>query len=108
LPLLRNRGGQLDRLDYDLAAFDVDLAAVNATENQESFLLDVSMKYLDWVLADEQRRIARERLDLAEEELERTRRKRRSHLVEEADVLRAEDAVQVARLGSGRAGRSGL
>lgn len=97
LPLLRNRGGELDRLDYDLAGFDVDLAAIDAAENQESFVLDVAMMYLDWVLAGEQLRIARERLDLAEEELERTRRKRRSFLVEQADVLRAEDAAQVAR-----------
>lgn len=97
IPLLKNRGGLLDRLDYELAMFDVGLAEVNAVENQEAFLLEVAMKYLDWVLADEQVRIARERLDLAEEELERTRRKRSSHLVDEADVLRAEDAVQVTR-----------
>jgi outer membrane protein TolC len=97
IPLLKNRGGLLDRLGYDLAEFDVELAEVNAAENQETFLLDVAMKYLDWVLADEQLKIARDRLELAEEELVRTKRKRASYLVDEADVLRAEDAVQVAR-----------
>lgn len=95
IPLLRNRGGKLDRLDYDLAAYDVEAVRVDAAENQETFLFDAAMKYLDWVLAAEQERIALERLDLAKEELERTRRKRRSYLVDEADVLRAEDAVQV-------------
>jgi outer membrane protein TolC len=97
IPLLKNRGGALDRLGYDLAEFDVSLAEVNAAENQESFLRDVAMKYLEWVLAQEQVRIAGERLELAGEELERTRRKRASYLVDAADVSRAEDAVQLAR-----------
>lgn len=96
-PLLRNRGGVLDRVDYALAAFDVDLAGIEALENQEAFVLDAAMKYLDWVLADEQLRIARDRLALAEEELERTRRKRTAYLVEEADVLRAENSVQTSQ-----------
>ena len=44
----------------------------------------------------EQKRIAEERKLLAEEELERTVEKRRSYLVDQVDVLRAEDAVRIA------------
>jgi outer membrane protein TolC len=100
MSLLKNRGGELDRLDYDLAGFDVELAGIDAAENQEVFLLEAALKYLDWVLADEQMRIAADRLALAEEELARVRRKRASYLVEQADVLRAEDAVQTSQAAS--------
>lgn len=97
LPIMKNRGGVLDRLDYELAAFDVELSSVKAAENQESFLVDAAGKFLDWVFMEEQLRIGRERLALAEQELERTRKKRSSYLVDEADVLRAEDAVYQTR-----------
>lgn len=93
LPLIRNRGGELDRLEYDLSLFDVDVSEVVALERQEDFLLEVGTKFLAWVLAEEQIRIAQERLDLALEELERTERKRGAFLVDEVDVLRARDAV---------------
>ena len=97
IPLMRNRGGALDRLDYELSGYDVDLSEVRALENQETFLLEKGARFIEWVLLGEQRRIARDRLSLADEELERTRRKRRSNLVDEADVLRAQDAVQATR-----------
>ncbi len=99
LPLLRNRGGYLDRLEYELAAFDVDISRVAAEENQENFLLESGVTFLEWVLVHEQRAIAQDRLLLAEDELERTQRKLRSNLVDKVDVLRAEDAVQSARNG---------
>lgn len=93
LPLLKNRGGILNRLNRDLQAYNVDLAEVVATENQESFLEQRAFAFLDWVLLSEQLRIANNRLALAEQELARTEKKRRSRLVAEVDVLRAQDAV---------------
>ncbi|MGD8414330.1 MAG: TolC family protein [Candidatus Latescibacterota bacterium] len=93
LPLLQNRGGELDRLDYDLSGFDVDAGWVNSWEAQENFLLDVGTTFLMWVLAEEQIQIAQRRLDLAVEELDRTKRQRRAALVDEVDVWRAEAAV---------------
>ena len=97
LPLLKNRRGALDRLEYELSEYDVDLSAVTALENQENFLLEVSLKFLDWVLLDEQLRIAGDRLTLAEEELERSGRKREANLIDEVDVHRARQAVHVAQ-----------
>jgi outer membrane protein TolC len=96
LPLLQNRGGGLDRLEYELTDFEVDLAAVQALENQEGFLLEITDRYVDWAFEFERARIARDLLNFAEEQLETTRRKRRANLVDEVDVLRGRDAVQVA------------
>lgn len=96
-PLLQNYRGRLDRLDYELAGYDIDAAEVDAAENQEAFLLNVATRFLDWVLLSEQSRIAEERLSLAHEQLDQTARMRRANLVDEVDVLRAEDAVRIAR-----------
>jgi outer membrane protein TolC len=94
-PLLQNRGGELDRLEYDLAGFNIDFSEVQVLENQENFLLDVGVRFVEWVRTIEQTRIARERLRLAEEQRVQTVRKRRVNLVDEVDVLRADDAVQI-------------
>lgn len=97
LPLMQNRGGVLDRLDYDLSGFEVDFAKIVSLENQENFLLDVAGRYVGWAFQFERARIAKALLALQEEQLDRTRRKRRANLVDEVDVLRGEDAVQSAR-----------
>ncbi len=94
-PLLQNRGGELDRLEYELAEFNIDFSEVQALENQENFLLDVGLRFVDWVRAVEQSRIAHDRLRLAEEQRAQTLRKRRVNLVDKVDVLRADDAVQI-------------
>lgn len=93
LPLLKNRGGVLSRLAYDLQAYEVDVATVQADEAQEEFIEQRAAGYLDWVLLSEQYRIASNRLLLAEEELARSEKKRKSRLAAEVDVLRAQDAV---------------
>jgi len=97
LPLLKNRGGSLDRLEYELSLFDIDASEVAALERQENFVLEMALRFVGWALVDEQLRIARARLGLAESELERTRKKFRANLVDEADVLRAEDAAHLTR-----------
>ena len=96
-PILRNRSGFLDRLQHDLKQFDVDISEVTKLENEENFLLSASTKYLNWVFLSEQLKIIDERLALSESEMERTKRKRASNLVEKVDVLRAEDAVRIAK-----------
>ena len=93
IPLMKNKGGVLSRLDYELQAYNIDLSKVNSTENQERFLEQQGLMFLDWVFVTEQRLIAKTRLALADEELIRTKKKRRSRLVAEVDVLRARDAV---------------
>lgn len=96
-PLLQNFGGKLDRLNYELSRYTVDFVEIQAMENQEDFVLDLATRFLDWTLLSEQNRIASERLSLAEEQLEQTRRKRAANLVDKVDVLRAEDAVRIAK-----------
>jgi outer membrane protein TolC len=95
-PLLQNSRGNLDRLEYDISNYTVDITELQSLENQEEFLLDLASRFLEWVLLSEQKRIADERLGLAEEELEQTQRKRDANLVDEVDVLRAKDAVLIA------------
>ncbi|UCG50600.1 MAG: TolC family protein [Candidatus Latescibacterota bacterium] len=96
-PLLQNRGGILDRLQYELSDFNVHFSEVQSLENQEQFLLDVGLRFLEWVVIAEELRIGRERLRFAEKQLETVSRKREAYLVDEVDVLRAKDALQVAK-----------
>jgi len=96
-PLLRNAKGSLDRLAYDLKKFDIDLSEVIALENEEAFLARAASRFLDWVWLTAQHQIITERLRLSEEELARTRQKREANLIDQVDVIRAEDAVRIAR-----------
>lgn len=96
-PLLQNYGGTLDRLSYELSDYTVDFTKLQALENQEGFVLDIGMRFLDWTLLSEQNRIANERLALAEEQLRQIKRRWVANLVEKVDVLRAEDAVRIAQ-----------
>lgn len=96
-PLLRNKRGVLDRLQYDLSQFNIDISELIVLENEEVFLAKSADKFLDWVILVEQYKIIVERLHLSEEELNRTREKRASNLIDEVDVIRAEDAERVAK-----------
>lgn len=96
-PLLQNRGGILDKLDYELGGEEVAFAKIQSFENQEDFLLAAAVRFVDWALTIEEMRIAEERLRFEEEQLDQIRRKRRANLVDEVDVLRAQNAVEVAQ-----------
>ncbi|TFB12671.1 TolC family protein [Candidatus Marinimicrobia bacterium MT.SAG.4] len=95
-PLMKNRKGFLDRLQYNLMQFDIDATEINALENEENFLAESANKFLNWVFLVEQRNIIEERLNLSRTELERTERKRKANLVEKVDLIRAGDAVRIA------------
>ncbi|TFB10071.1 TolC family protein [Candidatus Marinimicrobia bacterium MT.SAG.3] len=95
-PLMKNRKGFLDRLQYNLMQFDINASEINALENEENFLTESANKFLNWVFLVEQRNIIEERLKLSKTELERTERKRRANLVEKVDLIRAGDAVRIA------------
>lgn len=98
-PLFQNFRGELDRLGYEIGQYAVDMANVQAQENQEEFLLDMATRFIDWTLLTEQKIIAEERLNLTEQQLEQAERKRAANLVDEVDVLRSEDAVRIAEQG---------
>lgn len=96
-PLMQNYRGRLDRLEFELGKFAIDISRASARENKENFILDLSIRFLDWYFLDEQRRIVNERLNLAHELLQRVKKRRAAFLVDRIDVLRAEDAVSIAR-----------
>lgn len=98
-PLLKNMGGILDRLGYELSAYGINLAEVQSLENEEDFMLDLSTRFLDWVHLSEMVRIFEERLRLAGEQLAQVEARYRSNLVDRVDVLRGEDAVRSAEQG---------
>ncbi len=98
-PFRRNVGGELDRLAYDLSGFSVDAAAIQAYENQEAFLLSVAHLFIRWAALGEQKSIIAERQTLAESQAALVARKRRANLVDQVDVLRAQDAVRMAEQG---------
>jgi outer membrane protein TolC len=93
LPLWQNRGGELDRLEFEMSQYDVDASWVTSWEAQEDFLLNTGTMFLMWVLAEEQMKIATRRLDLAVEELDRSKRQQEAALVDEVDVWRSAAAV---------------
>jgi hypothetical protein len=95
-PLMKNKSGFLDRLKYDLKQYDINLSEVLATEHEEDFLARSAVRFLEWTLLVEQQRIVTERLHLSEEELGNTKEKRSANLIDEVDVIRAEDAVRIA------------
>ncbi len=96
-PILRNKNGFLDKLQYNLKQFDIDFSEVVAMEKLEGFLTGSADKYLEWIFLDEQKKIAIERQHLAEEELERTQKMRAANLIDAVDVIRAQNAVSFAR-----------
>ena len=102
-PLLRNLGGKLTRLQYDLKAYDVDVAGIQAAENIEEFLAESISKYLDWVYLEEQKKIISRRLSLSRKEFERTQRKFNAFLIDSADVIRSKDALNTWRQNLGLA-----
>ena len=96
-PLLKNRNGFLDKFQFELKQFDIDFSEVVALENQEDFLATLAGKFLDWVFFTKQIKIVTERWKLSDEELARTQRKRAANLVDQVDVIRAEDAVRISK-----------
>jgi len=95
-PLLKNLGGGLDRLPFDLSQFSRDMADLDASENQEQFVLGISQQFLNWAFLMAQKRIAIKRHSLAKKALSQARRKFKANLVDKVDVIRARDAVKQA------------
>ena len=96
-PLLKNFRGVLDRLNYDLKNYDVEIAKLQADENNEAFILDLSTKYLEWSLLHEQIQIAKKRIKLAKNSLNKNQKMRKNNLVDKMAVYRSEDEVNSAK-----------
>ena len=97
-PLLKNFRGTLDRLQYELQEMEVDIADLQAREQEEGLLLEAARIYVNWALDEKLVKVANERLALASEQLDKSKRDWEANLVEKVDFLRAENDVQNARV----------
>jgi outer membrane protein TolC len=98
-PLLQNWKGKLDRLEYELSSYTIDYTRVQAYEDEENFLLDVSLRFLDWAYYREEATIREKRLEIAQRGLEQVQKRYEANLVDRVDVLRSEDAVRLSEQG---------
>ena len=98
-PLLQNWAGKLDRLEYELSDYTIEYTQVQVYENQEIFLLDVSIRFLDWAFFTREVAIRKERLEIAKRGLEDVNKRYKANLVDKVDVLRSEDSVRLSEQG---------
>lgn len=96
-PLLRNRGGGLDRLQYEVGGLEVTVADLRSAEAIEEFLARVARQFLSWSNLAEQVVILEERLELARREREHLEERFEVNLIDKADLLRAENAYRNVR-----------
>lgn len=95
-PLVRNLGDRFRRLQGDLARYDVEVARLEAAEQQEQFLLQAAQLYLRWAEAVARQGAWEEQLDLVQRRLQLTQQQREANLVDLADLLQAEQATERA------------
>jgi outer membrane protein TolC len=98
-PFLQNWKGKLDRLQYELSDYTIDSTQLQVWENQENFLYEVSVRFLDWAYYTRELSIREGRLGIAKQGLEEVNKRFRANLVDKVDVLRAEDSVRLAEQG---------
>jgi outer membrane protein TolC len=94
-PLLKNLGGTLSRLPFDLQQYNLNARRIAAEENSEAFLLGSATQYLDWVQLNEQVKIYKRRLALSEQQVIDVKEKLNVNLVDKVDLLRAEDDARL-------------
>ena len=95
-PLLQNFRSKLDRIEYDLKKYDIAIADLQSKEVEEDFILHASIKYLDWVLLQEELSIAGKRLLLAKKMHSRNRKMHNLNLLKRVDLMRSLNELQSA------------
>lgn len=93
IPLLRNRNGFLNRLDFDLKQYEIDISKIISDEKCEEFLYATSVRFLEWIMYNEQIKIAQKRREIALMDLERIQKMYKASLVDYVDVIRAKNSV---------------
>ncbi len=93
-PLLRNLGGVLDRVEYEVGGDAVAIAELEALEEQEEILAALAVRYLEWVFAHEHAEALGRQRRRAERLVADVRARRQARLVDEVDLLRAVDYLQ--------------
>jgi outer membrane protein TolC len=98
-PFLQNWKGKLDRLQYELSDYIINSTQLQVWENQENFLYEVSVRFLDWAYYTRELSIRKGRLEIAKQGLDEVNKRFKANLVDKVDVLRAEDSVRLAEQG---------
>jgi outer membrane protein TolC len=96
-PLLKNASGINDQLNTDLSNIDIQISRLDATEQQEVFILAQLKKFVDLAYAQARLMINNQRLDLTTQELALVKQKFTMSVVDKVDVLLQEDAYQSAK-----------
>lgn len=97
LPLLQNKDGINDQLQYDLADINIHINTLDQAEKEEDFIADKLKKLIDLAYYQEQYNINQQRLSLAKSQLDLVKKKFEASLVDKVDVLSQEDAYQGAK-----------
>ena len=97
LPLLQNKDGINDQLQYDLADINIHINTLEQAEKEEDFIADKLKKLIDLAYYQEQYNINQQRLSLAKSQLDLVNKKFAASLVDKVDVLSQEDAYQGAK-----------
>ncbi len=95
-PLLRNKDGINDRLNFDIAQIYINQNALQRLETEEDFILGKLSRFIDLAYAQEQQLINEHRLLLAEKELVLAKKKYAASVIKKVDVLLQQDAYQTA------------
>ncbi len=97
-PLWKNPG-VLEELALQDARLKADEVELRVAESQEALAHAVASRYVQWWFLTEQREIVGKRVQLATENLRLVQKRQRARLAEKVDVLRAQQAVQLANGG---------
>ena len=97
-PLLKNYKGILYSLPWQLKDIEIDTDKLKRSEEREALLAESSAMFLDWAYYNEIEDILEKRKSLSEESLECNIRKRKSNLVDEVDVIRAQTSLKATEL----------
>jgi len=96
-PLLRNKAGINDRLNFDVAQIAIAKNNLERLEAEENFILKQLTRFVALAYAQQQQLINEHRLALAKKELTLVTEKYNASVVEKVDVLLQKDAYQKAK-----------
>ena len=96
-PLLKNRGGTLDNLAYELKGFDEKISLARSQESSELFLLESGLLFIQWAELEAKKNILKERLALAKKQFKETKDMASAGVKEDVDLFQAEESIWLSQ-----------